>query len=354
MGTFKDLTPDNGVIKTLKELIQMTTFKDESLESLFTLMTSARNGKKLGFIGDMEDVGTKLTNRCNPTYVSASIDANEKEWELGEWEIPLKLCYEDIMGTVAEYTLRTGTDKGDMTSIEYMNVVYRPALENAMINMMWRLIWFGDKDANNITGGSGQITDGVNTNLFTVADGFWKRLFAIITDNESQKTAIAANSQTTAALQKSKLLDSGVATGIVDSMLMEADPRISTLDGAAIFMTKSLADALTQDVKKTYSTIMPWEVIFDGVQMAQYNGVPIYSVSIWDRMIKKYQNDKTKLNIPHRAVYTSPKNLLVGAPGELISDLDIFFNREKRQTQIYSTGDLGTLIAEDELVQVAC
>mgnify|MGYP007097189115 CR=1 FL=1 len=72
------------------------------------------------------------------------------------------------------------------------------------------------------------------------------------------------------------------------------------------------------------------------------------------RMIKKYQNDKTKLNIPHRAVYTSPKNLLVGAPGELISDLDIFFNREKRQTQIYSTGDLGTLIAEDELVQVAC
>ena len=96
------------------------------------------------------------------------------------------------MGTVAEYTLKTGTDKGDMTSIEYMNVVYRPALEKAMINMMWRLIWFGDKDAKNITGGSGQITDGVNTNLFTVADGFWKRLFAIITDNESQKTAIAA------------------------------------------------------------------------------------------------------------------------------------------------------------------
>lgn len=51
MGTFEDLTPDNGAIKTLQELIPMTTFKDESLEALFTLMTSARNGKKLGFIG---------------------------------------------------------------------------------------------------------------------------------------------------------------------------------------------------------------------------------------------------------------------------------------------------------------
>ena len=49
MGTFKDLTPDNGAIKTLQELIPMTTFKDESLEALFTLMTSARNGKKLGY-----------------------------------------------------------------------------------------------------------------------------------------------------------------------------------------------------------------------------------------------------------------------------------------------------------------
>ena len=55
MGTFEDLTPDNGAIKTLQELIPMTTFKDESLEALFTLMTSARNGKKLGFIGDMSE-----------------------------------------------------------------------------------------------------------------------------------------------------------------------------------------------------------------------------------------------------------------------------------------------------------
>ena len=119
-------------------------------------------------------------------------------------------------------------------------------------------------------------------------------------------------------------------------------------------MTKSLADALTYDVKKVYKNIMPWEVVFDGVQMANYNGVPVYSISIWDRMIQQYHNNGTKLNVPHRAVYTAPKNLLVGAPGALFSELDIFFDRKERVTNIYATGDLATLIAEDSLVQVAC
>ena len=350
---FENLTPDNGAIRDLRELLNLTEFKEEKLEALFTTMTSARNGKKLGFIGDMEDVGVKSTSHCNPTYGSANIEAVEKEWTLGSWEIPLELCVDDIEGTIAEYTIATGTNKGDLTSNDFMRLVYRPALERAVRKMMWRIIWFGDTAAKSVTN-SGLITDGVNTSLFTVTDGLWKRLFAITTSNEAQKTAVEANSQTTTALQKSSLLTEGTATGIVDKMLMDADPRIATLDGAAIFMTKSLADALTYDVKKVYKNIMPWEVIFDGVQMSSYNGVPVYAISIWDRMIQQYQNNGTKLNVPHRAVYTAPKNLLVGAPGALFSELDIFFDRKERVTNIYATGDLGTLIAEDSLVQVAC
>jgi hypothetical protein len=35
--------------------------------------------------------------------------------------------------------------------------------------------WFGDKSAASVTGG-GQITDGVNIELFKTCDGFFKRL----------------------------------------------------------------------------------------------------------------------------------------------------------------------------------
>jgi hypothetical protein len=51
--------------------------------------------------------------------------------------------------------------------------------------------------------------------------------------------------------------------------------------------------------------IMPWEVVFDGVEVSKYDGTTIVKCSIWDRFIQAYQNNKTKLNLPHRAVLCS-------------------------------------------------
>ncbi len=353
MSNFSQLTPDNKAVKTLQELIKLTVFQDEKLESLFTLISNAEHGKKLAFIGEMEDVGRKLTSYCNPDYLNANISAQEKNWAIGEWEIPLELCYGDIKGTIAEYTLKAGTNIGDLTSNDYLTQVYRPALEDAIRKMFWRQVWFGDTTAQNVADG-GFITDGVDVDLFKTNDGLWKKLFEITTSKSAQKTTISANQEASFAGQRSALRVKGVATGIVDSLIMDADPRISTMEDSAIFMTKSLADALAQDVKATYNTIMPWEVVFSGVQATEYNGVRIYAISAWDRMIQKYQNDGTKLHVPHRAVYTSPKNLLVGSQSNLVGELDIWFNKDERVTRIYSAGDLGTLIAEDDLVQVAC
>ena len=139
-----------------------------------------------------------------------------------------------------------------------------------------------------------------------------------------------------------------------DSMLEDADSRIFGVEGAGIFCTKTLADALTKDLKREYKEILTWEQVFNGLKVTEYNGVPVYSVSLWDRFIQKYENNGTKLNLPHRAVFGAPRELLVGTPAnELISDLDIFFDRKDRMNYIYSTGKLGTLIGQDDLFQIA-
>ena len=99
---------------------------------------------------------------------------------------------------------------------------------------------------------------------------------------------------------------------------------------------------------------MPGEVVFDGVEVSKYDGTTIVKCSIWDRFIQAYQNNKTKLNLPHRAVLCSPENLMYGCEGtEPMSDLDIWFDKKARKNYIYSTGKLGSMIGEDELVQVA-
>ena len=231
------------------------------------------------------------------------------------------------------------------------DIVY-PAMDLAVKHMLWRFIWFGDTEAQNATS-SGQITDGVDVELFKTADGFWKQLFTVGTENEAQRTTIAANSESTTALQFSKLKESGVAIGIFDNLLEDADSRIASMDGAGIFCTKSLCDALVRDLKREYKLILEWEQVFKGLDVTEYNGTLVYRVSIWDRFIQKYQNNGTKLNLPHRAVFGSPKQLFVGTPAnQIMSDLDIWFDRKERVNYLYSTGKLGCLLGEDGLFQM--
>ena len=54
---FDKLTPDNQAVKDLKDLIQLTVFQNEDMERFMTFMPNVTNGKKAGFIGEMEDIG---------------------------------------------------------------------------------------------------------------------------------------------------------------------------------------------------------------------------------------------------------------------------------------------------------
>lgn len=347
-----NLTLDNGAIQSLKDLIIAELFTDPELERFFTLRQNVKNGQKLGYSGAMSDVGWNGSG-CNPSYKNATIQFLEKEWAIGDWQVPLKWCYTDLINTIAEYCLKKGTEIGDLTSTEYMDDIVYPALQEAMRLMMWRIIWFGDKNAK-LNTESGVISTGVDTDLFKTADGFWKQLFAIGTDNESQKVSIAANGEESTALQMSKIKETGVAIGIFESLLENADSRIFGVEGAGIFCTKTLADALTKDLKREYKEILTWEQIFKGLDVSEFNGVPVYRLSIWDRFIMKYENNGTKLNLPHRAVFGSPREMFVGTPAnQLISELDIFFDKKDRMNYIYSTGKMGMLLGQDDLFQMA-
>lgn len=351
LESVKNLTKDNGAVKSLRDLLVLTNFVDESLEQFFTFVQNVQNGQKLGWTGEMEDVGWAGAP-CNPTYKDVTIQAAEKTWDIGQWSVPLKWCYEDFMNTIAEYALKTGTNIGDLTSTDIMDVIIYPALELSIKRMFWRFIWFGDKEAQNAS--TGQITEGVDVELFKPCNGFWKQLFAIGAANANQRVNIASNTEASTAAQLSGIKTANAAIGIFDSLLENADPRIAAMDGAAIYCTKSLGDALTKDLKREYKEILTWEQIFKGLDVTEYNGVMVYRVSIWDRFIQKYQNNGTKLNLPHRAIYGSPKQLFVGSPAnQIISDLEIWFNQDERVTKAYSAGRLGCLIGEDNLFQIA-
>ena len=352
MLDFTKFTADSLAVKSLRDLISLITFQSENWDKIITHMPGALNGKKIGYIGKLAPVGTPGAG-CGPTYVNGSIPGDEKAWVLGEWEVPLKLCYKDLIGTIAQYTLKKGTAVDDLTGGEYYTEIIMPSLEVALNEMIWRLSWFGDVAAKNIAD-AGVITAGVDVELMKTIDGFWKRLFKIGTDNPTQRTTIAANAQLTTALQKSTLLADGVARGIFDDMIMNAHPSIAGQPGAGIFATKSLCDALYNDMQQAKFAMQPWETLFAGFKVSNYNGTPIYMVAEWDNMIIQFENGSTVLNLPHRAVFTFPQNLLLGTDGnQPVTEIDSTFNKIDRYNYIYAKGEMGTVILHDNMVQVA-
>lgn len=341
------LQPEN--LASIKDAVQETFFNDEDFSSFVNIM-KVKNDDPIALIGEMDMVGKK-GGGCDPTYEEKGISNSQKRWELGQWEIPIKICYEALKGSIAEYSLKTGTEIGDLTSTDFMTI-YTDVLQRAMKQMIWRFGWLGDKAAALAGSGGGKLTAGSDVNMFNVCDGLFKRIFtATATKNH---TAIAANSEATAAAQVSALRKKGAATTVVDTILMDVDTRIIDDSDAVLLMTRSLADALTYDIKQTYHDIMPWEKVFDGFDVATYNGVKIARVGIWDRMINAYEKGETKVNLPHRAVFCNPKQLMVGTDADaLISDIDIFFSKKERRNYIYATGKIGTALLEENMIHAA-
>lgn len=349
---FDKFTVDNGAIRDLRELLHDTMYNDPDIELVVSSETGVVNGKKLGRVHSIGDVG-KNRSGCKPTYEKPVVIGTEKSWALGPWQIAEELCYAELENTLAKYGMNSGTEIGDLQNTPYWDHVLMPLLEKAIIEMFWRIVWFGDTDAKNITD-SGIITDGVNIELFNMCDGLFKQLKAISADNPGQFTKIAANEETTYIKQKEAIRVPGVAIGIVDDMLSDCDSRIFDDSQAAIYMTNNLFKALRNDVKKVQNLHLEVEQIASGIKLSEYDGHSIIVLDVWDRLIKKFENDGTKLNAPYRALISTPNNLFVGTDDtQRVADLDVTFDKKDRMNYIFAQSNIGTLVGEDALTHLA-
>jgi len=341
MATFLEnllIQPEN--ITDLSKLINIDTLRDERIQD-YVRVIRAKNGDPVGLIGKGNPVGTTGCG-CDPTYGSFAPYNALKRWELGCWVVPLKICYTEMEGTIAEYALKTGTAIGDLNGTQVMSEVIYPIINDLLVDLIWRIAWFGDTEAENISDG-GSITNGVDTDLITVADGLWKRIFAQVAVNAAQRTAITTNT-------KAAMTAQGAATALIDQMLIDAGPEIMAKSGKVIYMTQAMATAFDLDLRKTNCCNLPWNQVTDGITTTTYNGITYVAVAKWDELIATFENGA----LPYRAILTTKDNLLVGTPaGEFVNDFDFYFDKITRNFYIYGTGKIGTMLLEDKAFQAA-
>lgn len=352
---FVNLKPEGGAVRNLQSLIFLSVYGDEKLGSLFNILPYQKHGEKVGLIGNLGLLG-KASEGCDPTYDDNIGAPTEKEWDIRSWQLSEKICFDNLEGTLAQVALKTKTDISDLTGTEYLDYVLMPVLENAALKMVMRFAWFGDTAANTVASG-GVLKDGTRVGAFSVTDGFWKRAFALVAANSERRTTVAANAKTTFAEQKTAIRTAGAATQVLDDLISDAPQELRQADNQVIFISQGLKDALSADIKKNNAGAdLAWEAVFGGITKASYDGIELIAIPFWDEIIKGYEavSGGKAWNKPYRAIYTTHDNLLLGVEGkDAIADLQVTFDPISRNNYIYATDKLGTIIANDNLIQVA-
>lgn len=348
---FNNITPDNGAVREISRLVFKEVLQADRIGSLLNIFRRVYNGDKLGIIGEFGLLG-KAGVGCSPEYGNDAIDTTEKTWDIKAWEIAEQLCYKDVEDTLVKYTLNSGTEIGDMTANDYLDEVVVPRLELALMKMYIRLAFFGDKAAKTTADG-GVLKVGVDPAYFTLIDGIFKQIFASVTAGTTPRVTIAANSEATKAAQINNF--TAQAVDVLNDMIAIAAPRLRQSSEQIIYITQSFATALEANLLKDYyGSELQWQDLFAGIRETTYRGIRIRVVPMWDEIIQSYEGTATAFNLPHRAIYTTERNLALGVNGtDEFAELDIFFNRDERLNKIYATDKMGAMVVDESMAVVA-
>lgn len=337
VGGFLDMkkfTFVGKVVDSIAEMVMEDTLKAPELTGIHTLYNDIVAKQEVGFIGEGGMVG-KADKGCDPEADSWSIATRSLVWEPHTWEIFLSQCYEELENAATVYSLHTGVDIPDFTDTDYMAIVLE-VLDNSISKFWWRMFWFGDLDAQNVSDG-GIITDGVDVGFYTILDGFWKQITAQAAANPSQyAVTISENEGATYADQE---LDSSKVQEYLTKVVFGAPLKLRNLSDKFILVTQTVYDAYEQSLMDACCLESSRTALINGVEALKFKGIPVVALPIWDELILAGEDTGTKLNNPHRILFTAKSVLGIGVDSiAKMGNLNIWYEQKDKKVYIDGMG----------------
>lgn len=282
------------------------------LEEDHEIITGIDHKEQIPFIGNFGLVGKKITG-CDREGNPVQIPLTEKFWDPEIVGDRLKHCAVDRNQLLKLFkkAQRMNPDFYDRIGSEEMGVIVSK-VELALITMLNRLVWFGDKSADNVANG-GVISDGVDTDYFNIINGLFKQIFTEIPVGSSNYVEISANQAANYADQDN--LPADFALKLFRSMHNQTDARFwQALEQGGqpkFYVTRKILQNY-QDHLEDKSLVFTLAEAKDGTNSLTYRGIPLKVRHDWDNNIRSYQDNGTKFNLPHRVVLTVKENIPVG------------------------------------------
>jgi hypothetical protein len=343
-----DLTFNGQEARDIGEAVIESIFENPAIADLMTVYDGIVTKKQIPFLGTLSKI-TKKDAGCGSGVSSNNIPMTEKFWEPENLKIWLQLCAEDLINSFWVYAQRLGMDRSDVTGTTIASFVVERMTAAAQEDLL-RIIWFNDKDADNVSGG-GVIKNGVSLTDYNIIDGLWKQIFAVVAGNAARRVTISQNAAVSKILQLD--LQDDTALVVFQSLMTKADSRLKSAPDKILLCTTTLLEnyAGYLESKNTDASFLRIE---NGYSTLRYRNVTIYGIDFWDRTIQADFDNGTTYDLPHRALLTTKMNLAVGS--DRLADAEsfkVYYSEDTELNNFKGKYRVDAKLLQDYLVQVA-
>lgn len=357
-----DITFNGEEVRDIRKAVWEKVFTKLEITTFHEIATGIKAKQQIAYIGRLGLVGKKghATN-CAPTAGTHEIEMSQKFWNPVFIEDRVEQCWKDLNNSLFRYSMKNGVAVADLLNTDFF-IVLSDRLTDAIIEMIWRIVWFNDTTAALTTSSpAGELnpTSYGSLDYWNAIDGLWKQLFTIAATTPAQKTTTLSsrNGQATYAAQAFTAADTTnlVATSTLAQMKYESDFRLRDSQNLIYIATQSLVDQYAKELR-SQSLDASYVRIEGGYSALQFEGINVIGVNLWDRYIRTYFNDGTAYYIPHRAILTTTDNFHIGVEeaGDF-ADMATEWWYERKDKKFYA--DLGmhidAKVIEDYMVQLA-
>jgi len=340
-------TPDE--LRSMNELIVTAVLEAPELSQIHTLVTGIKNDKRIGIIPGTFGLVGKAAQSCDPEAQCYEDPAVEKTWEPRYLEVIIDMCIDELADTMMKLSVNCGNAVYDLTKTDVFTFIQNILMKD-LKKMVIRHAWFGDQAAANLP--AGILTPGVDPAFFNVINGFWQQLAVVYAANPLQLNAMPGNTQLTYALQgtvATPLLTHNAVNGLIDNAISE----LAQQPDRVLLVTRSVMDRLRRQLQALGTAFQDYKLMVDGIEFANWDGIPIYSIPLWDQWIRAYENNGVRWNDPHRVVYTTKSNLNIGmACTSLFENINSFYDPRSRYNRIEAVDAFDAKIIDDRLFMV--
>lgn len=353
------LTFNGEEVKDIREAVWEKVFQRPEFQLFHSVHAGIKTKQQIAYVGKLGLIGRKADpESCEPEESSETITLAEKFWDPMFVEDRLKQCWKDLNNSLFRYSMKNGVQVGDLEGTDYA-IVLEDRVSEAVQEMVWRLVWFGDTAADNAP--TGVITSGVDLEYWNPIDGFWKQMIAIATADTTKYVSDLStiNGQTSYANQVFDVANNDtqdkLVTGTLEKLKYNADYRLRQRDDLVFITTQSVADQYAKELR-SQSLDSSFERIEGGYKALMFEDIPVVGVALFDDLIRNYQDDGSAYYLPHRAVLTTKENLAVGL--EEAGDFagmatDWFYDRRDKSFYTDIGMHIDAKVIEDYMIQIA-